>query len=371
MEQDELKNINISDSQREIPAKYRTPAQEMVLIAVRFSLVFCIIFFMSATFVFGRSYFVKSAYQVAKKVNDVVPIIPLKDRYAFLILGTDMLIDVNRTDSIIVVFLSIPDLRIDLLSIPRDLRVKIEGHGFQKINSIYTFEYVKTKSDTESIKKIAAKVSEITGVFIDNYVKVDLRGFEKIVDLFGGVEIDVEKNMTYDDNKQDLHIRLKKGRQVLNGKQSLQYCRFRHDRLGDIGRMRRQQAFIKAMVSKTKEGKTLMRLPEIISGAMRFVSTNIDIKILLALIGAFPEPSKVMVHAQAVPGDYAYIDNICYFAAEMDKLKKLASDITSGEIVKIEKAKEQAELEKLQGSSDGALKSKAAEKTAMKNSEDK
>ena len=266
-----------------------------------------------------------------------------------MLLGTDMLIDVNRTDSIIMVFLSVPDLRIDLLSIPRDLRVKTEDHGFQKINAVYTFEYIKTKSDTESIKKIGQKVTQITGASIDYFVKVDLSGFEKIVDLFGGVEIDVEKNMTYDDNKQNLHIRLKKGRQVLNGKQALQYCRFRHDRLGDIGRMRRQQTFIKAMVAKAKEGKTLIRLPDIISGAMRFVSTDIDIKMLLALIGAFPEPSKITVHSQAVPGDYEYIDNICYFKAIDDKMKKLVGDIQSGEIIKIEEEKRKAEAEKASG----------------------
>lgn len=329
-----------------MPAKYRSTAQELTLIAVRFALVFAIIFFMAATFVYGRSYFVKSAYKVAKSVSRVVPIIPVKDKYTFLLLGTDMLIDVNRTDSIIMVFVSVPDLRIDLLSIPRDLRVKTDSHGFQKINAVYTFEYIKTRSDTESIKKISREVAALTGTEIDYFVKVDLSGFEKIVDLFGGVEIDVEKNMTYDDNKQNLHIRLKKGLQTLNGRQALQYCRFRHDRLGDIGRMRRQQTFIKAMVAKAKEGKTLIRLPDIISGAMRFVSTDIDIKLLLALIGAFPEPSKITVHSQTVPGDYEYIDNICYFKSVDDKLKKLVADIGSGEIIKIEAEKRKAELEK-------------------------
>ncbi len=345
MPSDEKQDANIVN----VTDKYRSGAQEAVLIAVRFLIVFCIIFFMAVTFVYGRSYFVKSAYKVAKTVSKVVPIIPIKDKYTFLLLGTDMLIDVNRTDSIIMVFLSVPDLRIDLLSIPRDLRVKTEEHGFQKINAVYTFEYIKTKSDTESIKKIGQKVTQITGASIDYFVKVDLSGFEKIVDLFGGVEIDVEKNMTYDDNKQNLHIRLKKGRQVLNGKQALQYCRFRHDRLGDIGRMRRQQTFIKAMVAKAKEGKTLIRLPDIISGAMRFVSTDIDIKMLLALIGAFPEPSKITVHSQAVPGDYEYIENICYFKAIDDKMKKLVGDIQSGEIIKIEEEKRKAEVEKAAG----------------------
>ena len=81
-----------------MPARYRSKAQELTLIIVRFALVFAIIFFMAATFVYGRSYFVKSAYKVARSVSRVVPIIPVKDKYTFLLLGTDMLIDVNRTD---------------------------------------------------------------------------------------------------------------------------------------------------------------------------------------------------------------------------------------------------------------------------------
>ncbi len=364
MDIQEIKNSGAAG----LPVKYRSQAQEMTLIVIRFILVFVIIFFTSAAFVYGRSHFVKSAYSVAKSVSKVVPIIPVKDKYVFLLLGTDMLIDVNRTDSIIMLFLSVPDLRIDLISIPRDMRVKTDGHGYQKINAVYTFEYIKTKSETAAIDKISKKVSEITGTPVDYFVKVDLSGFEKIVDLFGGVEIDVEKNMSYDDKKQNLHIRLKKGRQLLSGKYALQYCRFRHDRLGDIGRMRRQQTFIKAMVARAKEGKTLIRLPDIISGAMRFVSTDVDIKILLAMIGAFPEPSRVTVHSQSVPGDYEYINNICYFKADEGKLLKLASDISSGEIIKIEAEKESAAAEKEKNA--GARERpalKTTDKAGMKN----
>jgi len=328
--------------------KYRSPGQELTIILVRFLAVFLFIFMLSAAFVFYKSHFIKQAYKAVEKVNAVAKVIPIptREKYAFLLLGTDMLIDVNRTDSMILFMLSVPDCRIDIISLPRDCKIEIPGHGAQKMNSVYTFEYVKTKSDIASIKKVVSRVEELSGLKIDYYIKVDLKGFEKIIDLFGGVEIDVEKNMTYDDSKQDLHIRLKKGLQVLNGKLGLQYCRFRHDRLGDIGRMQRQQKFLKALVNRAKEGKTLMRLPEIISGSLSFVTTNIDLSLLVALLGAIPEPSKIQMFSHSMPGDFSENEPICYFLPELDKFKKLVKDITSGDIIKIEAEKALLEANK-------------------------
>ncbi len=349
--------------------KYRSPGQELTIILIRFLAVFLIIFLLAAAFVFYKSHFIKQAYKAVEKVNAVAKVIPIptKEKYVFLLLGTDMLIDVNRTDSMILVMLSVPDCRIDIISLPRDAKVEIPGHGSQKMNSVYTFEFVKTKSDIASIKKVVSRIEEMSALKIDYYVKVDLKGFEKIIDLFGGVEVDVEKNMTYDDNKQDLHIRLKKGLQVLNGKLGLQYCRFRHDRLGDIGRMQRQQKFLKALVNRAKEGKTLMRLPEIISGSLSFVTTNVDLSLLVALLGAIPEPSKLQIFSHSMPGDFSENEPVCYFLPEIDKYKKLVKDIASGDIVKIEAEKALQEANKAaarleaENNKKGALNKKNAE----------
>ncbi|HNY10945.1 MAG TPA: LCP family protein, partial [Candidatus Wallbacteria bacterium] len=328
--------------------KYRSPGQEITIILFRFLLVFLFIFMLSAAFVFYKSHFIKQAYKAVEKVNSVAKVIPIptKEKYVFLLLGTDMLIDVNRTDSMILVMLSVPDNRIDIISLPRDCKIEIPGHGAQKMNSIYTFEYVKTKSDISSIKKVVSRIEEMSDIKVDYYVKVDLSGFEKIINLFGGVEVDVEKNMNYDDSKQDLHIRLKKGLQILDGKHSLQYCRFRHDRLGDIGRMQRQQKFLKALVNRMKEGRTLVRLPEIISGSLSFVTTNVDLPLLVALLGAIPEPSKLQACSHSMPGDFTENEPVCYFLPNLEKYKKLMKDITSGDIVKIEAEKARLEADK-------------------------
>ncbi|MEZ7891019.1 MAG: LCP family protein [Candidatus Wallbacteria bacterium] len=365
-----LEKIELNILKQDTSERYRTKSQELFIIFIKFTGIFAVILVLAAFFVFGKKHVATKAYTVAKNVNKVVNIIPAKDKYVFLLLGTDKLIDVNRTDSMIMAYLSVVEKRVDIISIPRDMKVEIPGHGIQKINSVYTFEQVKTKSEASALKKVIEKIEEITGNKIDYHVKVDLDGFEKIVDLFGGVEIDVEKNMTYDDNKQNLHIRLKKGLQVLNGKKALEYCRFRHDRLGDIGRMQRQQKFLKALVNKLKDGKTIVRLPDIVSGAIRFVSTNIDMPLVMTLVAAIPEPSLIKIQTHTMPGDYGYVDKICYFVGEIDKLKELTKNILTGEIIKIEERKEkekaEKENEKLKKELDEKNKSESRKDTKLK-----
>jgi len=345
-----------------------TPGQETALIIMRLLGVFVFLFVMSAVVVFGKSLFMKKVYTVAKKVNEVVKIMPSKDRYVFLLLGTDKLIDVNRTDTMILAFLSIAEKRLDVVSLPRDTKIEVPGKGSQKINAVFAFEYVKHKNINDAIKKVTNYVEKYCDVPVDYYVKADLEGFEKIIDLIGGVEIDVEKNMNYDDNKQNLHIRLKKGLQVLDGAHALHYCRFRHDRLGDLGRMQRQQKFLRAIIDRFKDGKTLIRLPDIISGSLRFVSTNVDMPLLMSLLAAIPEPSKLAFKSHMVPGDYGYIDEICYYMPETEKFRKMMTELKTGDFEKLDAAAQTKEvsLNKKNGASAEPKKKAAVQKTTSK-----
>ncbi len=69
---------------------------------------------------------------------------------------------------------------------------------------------------------------------------------KEIVAAVDGVDVYVEKNMHYNDNAGDLHINLKKGENTLTPETAEEFLRFRHDALGDIGRIERQQVFVRA-----------------------------------------------------------------------------------------------------------------------------
>jgi len=103
----------------------------------------------------------------------------------------------------------------------------------------------------------AKMVAELTGVFIDHYVSIDFIGFQEMVDAIGGVTVCIPEEI--DDPVTGIHFEA--GTQELNGKESLDYVRERHELSpnADIGRMKRQQAFVASMINKVVSAGTLTR----------------------------------------------------------------------------------------------------------------
>ncbi len=164
--------------------------------------------------------------------------------------------DPGRSDTLMVAFVNPTTKKLALLSIPRDLRVPIPGHGSNKINA--AFAEGGTDLTVETVEKLLDQNT-------DYYVKVNLEGFVKAVDALGGVDItvpDCEGQMTggrhhgmhYDDNNGNLHISLEPGRQHLNGEQAMGFVRYRHSKYGDaisdFQRAENQQTFIKELVKQ-------------------------------------------------------------------------------------------------------------------------
>ena len=144
-----------------------------------------------------------------------------KHRLNVVILGNQA--DEGTADTVILSHLDLDRHTATLVSIPRDTWVPVPHHGSMKINSVI---------GVGGAKLAASIVSKITGAKIDATMVVAPEGAKQIVDALGGVNIDVEKQMDYDDNYGDLHIHLKKGEQFLSGGQVLGYMRFRPRRTG-------------------------------------------------------------------------------------------------------------------------------------------
>jgi hypothetical protein len=105
------------------------------------------------------------------------------------------------------------------------------------------------------------------------------------VDLVGGVEVFVPYPMQYVDVTQNLKIDLQQGWQTLNGEQAEQFARFRKDQNGDIGRVQRQQALLKALRQRLVSPTVLPRAPEVIRVMQKYVDTNLSLEEMLALVG--------------------------------------------------------------------------------------
>jgi polyisoprenyl-teichoic acid--peptidoglycan teichoic acid transferase len=184
-----------------------------------------------------------------------------------------------------------------VLSIPRDTRAYIEGHGETKIN----------EANAEGGPALAAKtISELLGGLpIDRYLRVNVQGVGKLIDALGGVEVYVPKEMKYQDDSQRFYVNLAQGQQHLDGERALQFLRFRYDSLGDIGRVQRQQILMRALVEQTLKPTTLMRTPKIIEVIKSNLDTNLTVEELMALGGFAAQMKRSDLQMLMLPGGFS------------------------------------------------------------------
>ncbi len=180
---------------------------------------------------------------------------PKFDGYTnILILGIDDGENGGReADTIILLSFSNDTGKSRLISIPRDTWVSADSSA-GRVGSLYTWG---------GASLIVRHISNLLGISIHQYIVIDMSTFAELVDIFGGVDIYVEENMDYEDPESGLEIHLGQGYQHLNGEESQKYLRFNSEKLGDVGRVQRQQKFFKAFYAKVLQLDTIPKLPAI------------------------------------------------------------------------------------------------------------
>ena len=262
------------------------------------------------------------------------------DKAVIMIEGVDQREDdVGRSDTLMVATVDPRQNRVALLSVPRDTRVKIQGHGWDKINAAYAYGGEKLSQRT---------LEDFLGVNMDHYVIINTHAFQKIIDAIGGVDIDVEKRMYYADPWDDdggLVIDLQPGRQHMDGKTAVTYVRYR-DEEGDIGRIKRQQKFMKACMDKVTSPSIIPKLPIIIKECLSAVKTDLSFRQMLELAGTLRDAQKNGLKTDMVPGKPMYIKGISYWIPDVQELrstiaKTLGINITGSARLGMERAAEE------------------------------
>jgi LCP family protein required for cell wall assembly len=169
-----------------------------------------------------------------------------------------------------------PDKSMRVLSIPGDSMVVIPGVGLAKISL----------ANARGGSALAARTVSRTlnNVPIDRYVRITINAFEELVDLLGGVEVFVPERMSYKDATQQLEIDLDPGWQTLNGNQAQQFVRFRDSEMGDVARVQRQQALLKALRDRLTSPAVVPYLPKLTRIMHNYVDTNLSPAETLALV---------------------------------------------------------------------------------------
>ncbi len=202
-----------------------------------------------------------------------------------------------RSDTMIVTVVNPENQSVYLLSIPRDSYMQLPGRGYDKLNHAMAYggaSLVKT-----SLEKFA-------DIKIDRYMTIDFEGFRKVVDELGGVEVNVKKRMKYSDPTDDTYIDLQPGLQVLNGKQALDYARYRKSDIGredsDYDRIVRQQEILKALASKGDSMESFLKAFKLMEILGKHVKTDLTEEEISLLLRTYYDPKKNHIETDTLAG---------------------------------------------------------------------
>lgn len=189
-----------------------------------------------------------------------------EDTHTFLLLGMD---DGNgNTDTIMVVTYDVKNQHVGVVSVPRDTLMDV-SRTVKKINAAYA---------EGGIEEVQKEVSELLGFPVDHYIRINLRGFQALVDQLGGVDFYVPIDMHYDDPTQDLHIHLNQGMQHLDGAKALQLARFRSGYANaDIGRIETQQKLLSALAKKLLSWGNVTQINNFVEIFAKYVKTDLTV----------------------------------------------------------------------------------------------
>lgn len=219
-----------------------------------------------------------------------------------LMMGIDSVEGTHRSDTIFVLGVNPSKKKVTMLSIPRDTRVLVENKA-RKINEILP------RYGESTLRSV---IEDLLKIKINKKAEVGFESFISVIDTIGGVDINIEKVMNYDDNHGNLHIHFKPGMNHLDGQQALNYVRFRKDAMADLGRIKRQQYFVKAVITKMINPATIVRLPSIIENIFQYMDTDFTVSELLTICSAF-EDFDIKLKSLSLPGEARYIDKISFF----------------------------------------------------------
>jgi len=272
--------------------------------------------------ILGISYFYLNLL-IPRKLPNFLKIAVIERPINILVLGTDLMFDditgratydIGRTDTIMLMHYDPLREQINVLSIPRDCYVAIPGYYSTKINAAFVFGGIDLTVKT---------VENMTGLKVDKYLIMNTKGLIKLVDLIGGVKIDIEKDMYYVDKAQGLYINLKKGPHKLSGKEAEGYIRFRHDALGDIGRIDRQQNFLKSLVKSAAAPNALVKSPFIVGIIRKNIRSNLSLKEFIMLGNTFRQLDLKEINTASVPGEPANNEAGSVWLVNYQELKKI------------------------------------------------
>jgi len=206
---------------------------------------------------------------------------------------------------------------LNVVMIPRDTLLKADDGRNTKL-SLY--------ATSHSPDQVVQKLNDLLGVNISKYVKMDTSALRDFIDAIGGISYDVPQDMYYDDPMQGLHIALKKGPQILDGKQVEMLVRFRKGYTnGDLGRIDVQKDVLAAVLTQKGGTDILKNIGTLYELASKNIETNINKKEITKYAAVVKNHSikKENIKLINLPYSVSFEDGIWYVKFDEEKAKLL------------------------------------------------
>jgi LCP family protein required for cell wall assembly len=242
--------------------------------------------------------------------------------YNVLLLGVDRRPGEKayRTDTMIVAHIDPQQKKVWMLSLPRDTKVAIPGHGERKINDAHFFGGPELTVKT---------VQNFTGLKINHYMEVNFAAFQKAVDALGGVWVNVPRAIN--DKKADRSpnhraAKIDAGYQKLDGEHALTFVRSRDYIDADWSRMKNQQLFFKALADTMAKTSSVAKIPSVISAVSPQIVTDMSLVDMIRTAQSLKDAGGSNVYTATATGTW----KTPYVYPDMARLKHLVADIKAG-----------------------------------------
>lgn len=238
-----------------------------------------------------------------------------------------------------------------ILSVPRDTKVKLVPEIIQGLEE--RNRYIPYKDGVKGICKLTEvaayagegyrneypvlQLEDLLDINIDYYVKVNTDGFKEIVDIVGGVDMDIKDRLYYSDPVQGLYIDIQPGFQHLDGNKAEQVVRFREGYAQkDLKRIQVQQDFMKELIKKVANTDTIIsNLPKYVYAAFKYVDTDINVSDALKYIKYINDIDVNNVIMETIPGEGG-----AYFTADKEGIKEAVDRIFYGKQTEVPESEE-------------------------------
>ena len=295
-----------------------------ILLAILFAIVICVTF---------------TGYKFLSRIknNDMIEAVePGKNENVnILLLGMDIgdtnqveNDSIKRTDTIMLVNYNPKAKKAYIVSIPRDTKIEVKGNTW-KINAAYPL-------GGEAL--IKSKVEELLNINVNYMVKVDYNAFRSIVDAIGPIEMEIDRDMIYDDDAQNLHINFKAGEVAkLDGQKAEEFFRWRKNNdgtgfaNGDLDRITNQQKLISKIIEKCTSPSIVFKLPKLLDAVAENVDTNISGGKAMSLALDFLSLDKDSIVMTTVQGEAKTISGQSYIVFNKKANSELIAALNSSE----------------------------------------